>query len=70
MAEQHTVFVRSTDDEDWSELSRHDDREAALSAMRAALVSQEEPWTTARVEPGAEHFVLTPQRSVVEIMKD
>lgn len=70
MAEQHTVFVKSTDEDDWTELCRHGDREAALSAMRAALVSKEEPWTTARVEPGAEHFILTPQRSVVEVMRD
>ena len=70
MAERHTVLVRSTDDEDWSELSRHGDREEALDAMRAALISKEQPWTKARIEPGAELFVLTPMRTVVEVMKD
>jgi hypothetical protein len=70
MAEQHTVFVRKTEDGDWSELSRHDERDDALGAMRAALISKEEPWTIARVDPGGELYVLTTERAIVEVMRD
>lgn len=69
-AEEHVVFVRVADGDEWQELSRHAERDDAMRAMREALVSEQVAWAKARLDPGGELFVLTPQRAVIEIMHD
>ena len=67
---EHTVYVKSPDDEGWTELSKFATREDALSELRRVLVSEEEPWTEARIDPAGDRYVLTPQRAVHEVMTD
>jgi hypothetical protein len=67
---EYTVFVRDSDESDWTEHSKHPDRDAAFAALRATLISDEDPWSTAKLEPGGELFMRQPHGAVVEVMSD
>jgi hypothetical protein len=64
---EHTVYLKVRDE--WQEVSRHDDRDDALSAMHAAL-AKKPSGTTVKIEPGGELFMVTAEGAVIEVMQD